>query len=226
MTKRVLDGEFDASSVAEKAKAAREVIQRSSLASALLAVEPIPLLDVAIVNPIEHRMVQSIARLHGYQLDRKEIAETFAMLRGRLIGPNAAIAVAQLITLVPIFPDLIAATLAYALTAAIGDLGDRYFRTGRSMSSREVKASFDAIFRHEFKSVYTEGRDDIKALFRNPRIRDRIGELKRRRRAGTMDPVEVAQEISEILNEHGRRADLHTELGGNGQVGAGHRSCF
>lgn len=191
--------------VDETAKAVREVIQKCSLQTAVLALEPVPLLDSAVAVPIQHRMVRSVARLRGYCLDGKAVAETFSTIRGHLFVPNAVIALAKLIAFIPILGDLISTAVAYALTSAIGELSDRYFRTGRTMSPVELKTTFDALFKAEFVRAYTERRDELRAIFRSPELRREIGEQKRAHKNGTIDSDELARRTMHILNRRDHR---------------------
>ena len=85
-------GKGDGASGDQTAKAVRDLIRRCSQQTAVLALEPVPLLDSAIFIPIQHAMVQSIARLRGHCLDGKAVRETLANIRGRLFVPNAIIA--------------------------------------------------------------------------------------------------------------------------------------
>jgi hypothetical protein len=134
------------------------------------------------------------------------VPEIFAMIRGLLFSPNAAIALAKLITFVPVLPDLVAGAIACALTSAIGELSDRYFRTGRTMSAVEMKASFGALFKGEFQRAYRERRNELKAMFRSSQVRQEIGDLKRARRNGRMGVDEVARRTVEILDRHEQRS--------------------
>jgi uncharacterized protein (DUF697 family) len=202
MSKRILDGEFDGASAEAKAKAVQDVIRQSSLETATLTLEPVPLLDVAIFTPIQHRMVQAVGRLRGYRLDIKAVQGTCAITRGHLVAPDTAIVLAKFILFVPILPDLIAGAVAAAVTSAIGELSDRYFRGGRTMSAVEMKASFDPLFWDQFRLNYRERRDELKALFRSSHVRRELHELRRARHNGTMGADEVAQRTTEILDRH------------------------
>jgi uncharacterized protein (DUF697 family) len=185
----------------DNAKAIRDVIRRSSLETAVLALEPLPLLDTAIFVPLQHRMVEAISRLRGYDLGDEAVRETFGMIRGRLIIPNATLAVAKLFTFVPVVPDLLSGAVGLALTSAIGELADRYFCTGRRMSSEELRATFDALFMNEFKRAYRERRDELRALFRSPHVRRAVRDLKRAYRDGAMNPDELSRRMTAIVDD-------------------------
>ena len=203
--RRILEGEFDRSSARQKAEVAREVILRSSLGAAALALEPVPFLDTAIVTPMQHHLVQSIGRLHGYRLESKDVEAIFEVIRGGLYAPNAMIALAKVIVFVPVVPDLIAGTIAFALTSAVGKLGDRIFATGRTMSPSEMRTCFRTLFRGEFTHAYKERRDELKAMFRSPQVRRELEDLKRARQRGDVGPDELPRKTAEILDRSGHR---------------------
>ena len=202
---RILEGAFDGASARERADAGREVILRTSLVAAALALEPVPLLDTAIVTPMQHRLMQSMARLHGVRLGGKEVADIFDTLSGSLFGPNATIAVAKLIVFVPVLPDLIGGTIAYALTSAVGGLGDALFTSKQKTSPSEMRARFRVIFWNEFRCAYKERRDELKAMFRSPEVRKELEQLKQAHRAGEIGPDELARRTSEALDRHKAR---------------------
>src|SRR5262245_31823922 len=72
---RVMNGSFDHASLEEKTKAVRDVTVVCSVAAAAVAVQPVPLLDMALLAPIHVGMVQAIGRVHGATLDRKSVVE-------------------------------------------------------------------------------------------------------------------------------------------------------
>jgi uncharacterized protein (DUF697 family) len=187
---------------ASDTKAVREVIGRASTEAAVLALEPVPLLDTAIFVPIQHRMVQAIARIRGHDLDAEAVRETFGLIRGHLVAPNVAIAAAKLVAFVPVLPDLIAGTIAWALTSTIGELADRYFSGGRAMPPAEVKACFDPLFRKQFGSAYRERRDELRAMFRSAQVRQAIGDARRAYQDGAIGTDELARRTTEILDAH------------------------
>jgi uncharacterized protein (DUF697 family) len=187
-------------------KAVRNVIRRSSLATSMLTLEPVPFLDTAIFVPIQHRMVHDVACLRGYELDGTAIHDAFRRVRGRFVAPNATIAVAKIFAFVPVVPDLVSGAVAYALTSTIGELTDRYFRTGCSLSDAELRGSFDAIFKDQFRVTYRERRDELRAMFRCPRVRREFGELKQAYRRGEIGTDELSRRMTAILDDHERGA--------------------
>jgi uncharacterized protein (DUF697 family) len=198
--KGILEGELDRASPDEKSKAVKQLIRRASSHSALLALEPIPFLDTAIFTRAQHRLVKSIARLRGYGLDDKQVSEAFALIRGRLVKKNLIITAAKLIAFIPILPELWSGPVAYALTATVGELSDRYFRGGRTMPPAEIEANFDKAFTEIYHAARHAKRNELRSMLRNRDVRGAIRDLKRSYREGNVDAEEVLQRSEEILD--------------------------
>jgi uncharacterized protein (DUF697 family) len=189
-----------------KEKAIREVILTASLETAMLALEPAPLLDIAIFAPIQHQMIQSIARLRGSELDGKSVREAFGMARGSFIVPEVILSVAKVIAFVPGVPDVISGTVGFALATAIGEVFDRYLQSGRKMSPGEVRKSFDALFGNAVKRTYRERRHELKAMFRSSPVGHELRALKREYRKGAMGAEELMRKVTDAFERHKRRS--------------------
>jgi uncharacterized protein (DUF697 family) len=195
----VLGGEFDRATADEKTTAVRQLIRRSSSHAAMLTMEPIPFLDSAIMTRAQRRLLRSVARLRGYELDEEEARAAFATIHGRLVKPNLIIAAAKLVFFVPVLPDIWSGTVAYALMSTIGELSDRYFGGGRTMSSAEIESSFDQVFTRSWHEARHVKRNELRAIFRNRDVRHAIRDLKRSYREGRMQPEEALHRSEEIL---------------------------
>jgi uncharacterized protein (DUF697 family) len=198
--KGVLEGELDRASPDEKANTVKQLIRRASSHSAMLVLEPIPLFDTAILTRAQHRLVRSIARLRGHSLDAQQVRDAFGIIRGRLVKPNLIITAVKLITFVPVVPEFWSGSVAYALTNTLGELSDRYFREGRTMSRAAVRSNFDQIFTEAWRDARQAKRNELKTMFRNREIRQRIREVKRAYRAGSIDAEEALRRSDAILD--------------------------
>jgi uncharacterized protein (DUF697 family) len=98
-----------------------------SIAAAAAAIPPVPLLDIALLAPIQTGMVQGIGRIYGQRLDRKSVLEILSTFGASLVSQSVIMAAAKLL---PFFGWAAAVSMAYALTHAIGEVSDHYFRTG------------------------------------------------------------------------------------------------
>ena len=119
--KRVAQGDYQDASQQERDHAIREVIQIASAAAAAVSVQPIPFVDVALVSPIQIVMVQAIARVHGYALDKKAVLEILSTFGASLVAQNVIMAAAKF---VPFLGWLVALSMSFALTYAIGEVSD------------------------------------------------------------------------------------------------------
>jgi uncharacterized protein (DUF697 family) len=162
--KKAIDGGFDDASDVEKARAVHEAIRLSSLRAALLALQPLAFVDSPVLTRLQARMVRGIGRIHGRR-DHKTAHEILRPLRRRLVVPHLTIAATKLLPMVPVLPDLVAVSVAYALTYTIGELSDDYFR-GPALRPSEMRARFDLLYRRRFEQTYREKRDEMKAMFR------------------------------------------------------------
>jgi uncharacterized protein (DUF697 family) len=77
-----------------------------------------------------------------------------------LLAQNAIIAAAKFI---PFAGWVVAISMAYALTYAIGEVADHYFKNGRGVSAEELKSMFDRVYT-EKKKEKQEAHEDNDAL--------------------------------------------------------------
>jgi hypothetical protein len=82
---RVMHGNFDDATDAEKLAAVRDVTVVCSVGAAAIAVQPVPLLDVALLAPVHIGMVQAIGQVHGHKLDAKSVVEMLATFGGSIV---------------------------------------------------------------------------------------------------------------------------------------------
>ena len=140
---RVLQGNFANATDAEKLASVREVTLVCSVAAAAVAVQPLPLVDVALLAPIHIGMVQAIGRVHGHDLDTKTVLEVLASFGASLVARGVAVSALKL---VPVFGWATSASMAYAMTYAIGEVSHCYFAAGRGMSAAKLKSMYRAAY--------------------------------------------------------------------------------
>jgi uncharacterized protein (DUF697 family) len=153
----------------EKARAVQETIRLSSARAALLALQPLPLVDSPVLTQLQARMVRGIGRIRG-RCDPQATREIFRPLHRRLVAPHLTILATKLVPLVPILPDLVAVSVAYALTYTIGELSDDYFRACPALRPPEMRARFDLLYRRRFERTYQEKRNGLLAKLRRKRV--------------------------------------------------------
>lgn len=187
--RKVMDGDYEHAPQAEKDAAVRDVIKVCAVAAAAVTIQPIPLLDTALISPIQIAMVQAIGRGHGYKLDRKSIVEILGTFGASLVAQNVIMAAAKLI---PFAGWLITTSMAYALTHAIGEVSDHYFRNGRGVPQSELKDMF--------KRVYEQKKaEKQRANEGNATLKDKLEQLKKAHESGLLTEDEFAKKKEQLL---------------------------
>ncbi|MBL8943758.1 MAG: DUF697 domain-containing protein, partial [Myxococcales bacterium] len=123
--RRVLDGDYTDASDEDRQRAVRELVQVCSVAAGAMTIQPFPLLDTALIAPIQIAMVQGIGKIHGHKLDTKSVLEMLSTFGASIVAQNVIMAAAKLI---PFFGWVVTISMAYAMTWAIGEVSDHYFR--------------------------------------------------------------------------------------------------
>lgn len=187
---RVLEGDFSDATDEEREEAVREVIAVCSLASSAVSIQPFPLVDVALITPIQIGMVQAIGRVHDHDLDRKSVLEILTTLGASIVAQNAMMAAAKCI---PVLGWLMALSMAYALTHAIGEVSDHYFRQGRGVSPDRLRAMFRKAY-HEKRAEKEREHRDNKSLDRKLKL------LKKLHSEGLLTDEEFEAKKQELLD--------------------------
>jgi serine/threonine protein kinase/uncharacterized protein (DUF697 family) len=189
MLRRVLDGDFDGASPADRAEAVHKLIRACSVAAGAVAAQPIPLLDAALIAPIQVALVQGIGRIHGHRLDRRSVLEILNAFGAGLLAQNLAMAAAKLL---PVFGSIASVSIAYALTHAVGEVSDHYFRHGRGASHGELKRMFKRIYKSKREEKMAEHRHDAT-------LKERIEALRTAQQKGLLTEEEFQQKKEELL---------------------------
>ena len=188
---RVMAGDYDEASDEERREAVREVIQVCALASSAVTIQPFPLLDAALVTPIQIAMVQGIGRIHGHDLDRKSVLEILTTLGASIVAQNAMMAAAKCI---PVLGWLMTLSMAYALTHAIGEVSDHYFRHGRGVDPDDLRSMF--------RKVYDEKKAEKDRAHRSDSgLRRKLKLLEQLRADGLLDEAEFQAKKEELLKD-------------------------
>jgi uncharacterized protein (DUF697 family) len=187
--KRVLDGDYTDASEDEKTRAVKELVQVCSVAAGAVTFQPFPLVDTVLITPIQIGLVQGIGKIHGYKLDTKSILEMFGTFGASIVAQNLIMAAAKLI---PFVGWVITISMGYALTWAVGEVSDHYFRNGRRVDEAELKAMFERIYKTK-KAEKTEQHKADKTL------KEKLEQLKRARADGLLTDEEFETKKAEIL---------------------------
>jgi len=187
--KRVLEGNYEGASDEEKSQAVRELVQVCSVAAGAMTIQPIPLLDSALIAPIQIGLVQGIGKIYGYKLDRKSILEILSTFGASIVAQNLIMAAAKLI---PFFGWMVTISMAYALTWAIGEVSEHYFLNGRNVDKDELKAMFERVYK-------TKKEEKSKEHKRDSSLKIKLEELKEARKAGLLSDEEFEAKKAEVL---------------------------
>jgi uncharacterized protein (DUF697 family) len=187
--KRVLDGSYDSASEAEKTAAVRDLIQVCSIAAGAVAIQPIPFVDTALISPIQIGLVQGVGRIHGVKLDSKSVVEILSTFGASIVAQNVIMAAAKF---VPFLGWVVAPSMAFALTFAVGEVSDYYFRTGRGVPQEELKAMFEKIY----KQKRSEKEESLK---KSGSLKDRLEQLKEAFSSGLITEAEYHAKKEELL---------------------------
>jgi uncharacterized protein (DUF697 family) len=186
---RILRGDYDDASPEERSQAVRDVINVCSVAAGAVTFQPIPFLDTVLISPIQIGMVQAIGRVYGHHLDQKAIIEMLSTFGASLLAQNAIIAAAKF---VPFVGWVVSISMAYALTYAIGEVADHYFKNGRGVSSDELRSMFDRVYREKKKEKQEAHASDDE-------LKEKLEKLKRARADGILSEEEFEAKKAELL---------------------------
>jgi uncharacterized protein (DUF697 family) len=190
-----LDGKFDGASEEAKDRAVHDVVQMSSIAASAVALEPVPFVDNAAIFEIHHWMSKGVARIRE-QHAVKDPDAVLKALRLRLLAPHLTLAATKL---VPFAGEVVAFSVAYSVTSALGSLTDRDYRSGCRMSQGEIVRAFDGLYREWFAVVYKLKRDELRARFLRPPVKHQIDNIHRAAREGRIEPEEAERQMEEVL---------------------------
>jgi uncharacterized protein (DUF697 family) len=154
-----------------------------------VTIQPFPFVDTALITPIQIAMVQGVGKIHGYKLDTKSIVEMLGTFGASIVAQNIVMGAAKFI---PFFGWVVSISIGYALTWAIGEVSDHYFRNGRHVDEAELKEMFQRIYTSK-KAEKTEQHRSDKAL------RDKLEQLKRAHKDGLLTDEEFEAKKAAIL---------------------------
>ncbi|WP_146209553.1 SCP2 sterol-binding domain-containing protein [Vitiosangium sp. GDMCC 1.1324] len=132
--------DFSKVSAQEREKAARDVINLCSYASAVVAISPIPFSDVVLMLPIQTGMVMTVGHIYGRRVD-KASAKDLILELGATAGVGF-LARQGIKALLPVFGALLTVVPAFAANWAMGRVAMEYFKNPDA-SKEELKQVFE-----------------------------------------------------------------------------------
>ena len=188
--RRVMEGDYKDASEHEKEEAVRDVIQICSAAAAAVSIQPIPFVDVALISPIQIAMVQAVGRVHGHSLDTKSVLEMLSTFGASLVAQNVIMAAAKF---VPFFGWVVSISMSFALTYAIGEVSDHYFRNGRGVPTSELREMFERVYKTKRAEKQAEHK-------KNDTLKSRLEELKEAYKDGLLTEEEFERKKEQMLS--------------------------
>lgn len=188
---RVMNGGYDGASEVERDRAVRDLVEVASVAGAAVSLQPVPIpfLDTALLVPIHVALVQAVGRVYGHTLDRKTVVEMLGTFGVSLVSQHV---IRSAVRMIPGLGWVVGASMGYAMTYAIGDVADHYFRTGRGVTSAELKSRFERIYRAKRSEKESEHADDAS-------LKRKLAQLKEAFDSGLLSPEEYARMKEQVL---------------------------
>jgi small GTP-binding protein len=121
---------------AQRAGWVRRIIRRTSLTNALIALQPIPGLDIPLLLTAHIRMVLRIASAYGKSMDVSHARELLTAMAGSLLSRYLTI---QVVKLVPGLGWVVSAFLSGLTTWGMGQAAQAYFEAGGQISSPDLE---------------------------------------------------------------------------------------
>jgi uncharacterized protein (DUF697 family) len=188
---RVMHGNFENATDADKLAAVRDVTVVCSVAAAAVTVQPVPLLDIALLAPIHVMMVQAIGQVHGHKLDAKSVVETLATFGGSIVTRSV---LGSVVKVIPVFGWAASASMAYAMTYAIGEVSHCYFMSGRGLSSSQLRSMF--------RAVYDAKRAEKTAAAKaNETLKERLRQVTEAYESGLLTEEEYRKKKEDVLGD-------------------------
>ncbi len=158
--RKVMQGDIAQATYNEKIEAVFEAQRACAMVAAALATQPLPLVDVALLLPIQVRMIQAIGKMHGHPIDKGSIRELLDVYG---LGIAAQLGLISASKLVPGVGSLAAPSVAYAMTLAIGELADHFVQHGRGVLPRPLTAAWlqDKNVKKTFQKLVRRRRDEF-----------------------------------------------------------------
>jgi uncharacterized protein (DUF697 family) len=188
---RVMHGNFESATGPEKLAAVRDVTIVCSVAAAAVTVQPVPLLDIALLAPIHVGMVQAIGQVHGHKLDAKSVVEVLATFGGTIVTRSI---LGSVVKIIPVFGWAASASMAYAMTYAIGEVSHCYFQSGRGLSSSQLRSMFRAVY--DAKRAEKAG-----AAKANETLKEKLRQITDAYEAGLLTEEEYREKKEQALKE-------------------------
>jgi uncharacterized protein (DUF697 family)/putative sterol carrier protein len=161
--------DFRTATRAERERAARDVVNMTSYACAVVSISPLPFSDALLMLPIQTAMVMTVGHVYGRRLDQAEAKDL--ILEMTAVAGASFLARQGIKALLPVVGALLTVPAAFAANWAMGrvameyfknpgmsrdDLRDVYRRAKEEGSGQFSKSAFD-----QFRKKHEAGIQDV-----------------------------------------------------------------
>jgi small GTP-binding protein len=137
-------------------KLVQRIIRRTAWFSGLLALQPVPGLDVPILLAAQTRLILRVAAAYGESMSVGHARELLVTMAGGLASRYLA---AQLAKLVPGFGWIVSAVIVGTSTWALGEAARRYFEAGRQIPTQTLHALYRSLRRAAPRRLLSKNDD-------------------------------------------------------------------
>ena len=166
-------------------------IKRAGVATAAVAVQPVPFVEMIFITPIQIAMVRRIGSLRGYKLDKKSALEIWKAFRASVLTQQAVITAVKF---VPAVGSIAAASVAYSLTTTIGEVADYYYRHERKTPAGQLLRLFKTLLAQKRDQKTPDEVRNIKEKRRD------LDELEKERASRKLSAAEYERRKNKILS--------------------------
>lgn len=125
-------------------------VRKASAVAAAIVAEPIPMADVFPLTLLQAAMVSDLGRIYGRSGGIRQAGEVAGAIAG---GVLLRTAFSQLARVVPGVGGLVASAYAAAGTAAVGYIAIRWFESGATITSVQLRREYRHAFREMLEHV-------------------------------------------------------------------------
>lgn len=122
-----------------RAQIVSRLISQTAWFNAVIAIQPVPGLDIPILLASQTRMVLRIAAAYGESMRASHARELLTTMAGSLLSRYLGM---QLAKLVPVLGWLVSGAVSATSTYAIGETARRYFEAGGNVRAPDLRALY------------------------------------------------------------------------------------
>jgi uncharacterized protein (DUF697 family)/uncharacterized tellurite resistance protein B-like protein len=179
----------------KRAAEIREDILKYSTLSALLGLNPVPVVSIATelaAVGVQVKMIRDLGQYYGHRVDQ---AAAKALMAGVGAGTGARVAVNSLLKFFPGVGSVVAAGTNFATTYAIGQIAGKWFESSMKADPEELRKAFRAAEK-EGKTQYKERKVQIET--RRKAKETHLMTLAEELRIGEMGQEEYEKKVAEL----------------------------